>query len=86
MTLGDLLANGKPHAGSFVSASSMEPLEGSKDPIQVLLVKAYAIVLNGDLLFMLMKGIRLRRIDGQGAKYLPVNNSCYAANGITAVV
>ena len=50
VALDDLLAYGKPHTGPFIlTASAVKSLKGGKDPLEVLLVKADAIVLNDNL-------------------------------------
>ena len=48
MAVGDAPADGQADARSFVFVAAMQPLEDGKDLFSILLVKADAIVLNGD--------------------------------------
>src|SRR5262249_13797549 len=49
VALDDLAADGQPHAGALVLAPAVQPLERGEDPLQVLLVKADAVVLDAEL-------------------------------------
>jgi hypothetical protein len=44
MPLYDFFADGKSHTGAFVLTTAVKPLEGDKNPVQVLLVETSAVI------------------------------------------
>jgi len=49
MPLDYFFADGKAHSGSFIFAAAVQSLEWGEDPLEVLLIEAYAIILDNDL-------------------------------------
>src|SRR5439155_2769053 len=59
--LDNLAADCQPHTSALVFRASVQPLEWGEDPVQVLLVKPDAVVLDGQLAVLLRQGVRPRR-------------------------
>ena len=58
MALDYFLAYGEAHSGSFIFAAAVQSLEWGEDLAEVLLIEAYAVILDNDLTILNRYGIR----------------------------
>jgi hypothetical protein len=56
MTLDHLAADWQPHARSLVDSVAVQAIKGGKDPLEVLFVEAYTVVLDEDLAGSAVRG------------------------------